>query len=145
MQNTKKIELIDLYAYLLDDTAKEDLCMDDEEWQKYLEWEWDPFIVFEWDPDYMVTPEWDTIYFIIIGSRVYYIDTTGSDDYLDKLEEFCTAQDPTVSRSGYNTRSESKNWRYMDENTREWWDLCKDLKIAYRGWCWYVYTLFQYA
>ena len=85
MQNTKKIELIDLYEDLLDDTAKEDLCMDDEEWQKYLEWEWDPFIVFEWDPDYMVTPEWDTIYFIIIGSRVYYIDTTESWEYMEEL------------------------------------------------------------
>jgi hypothetical protein len=37
MQNTKKLEFIDLYADPLDDTAKDDLCMDDEEWQKYLE------------------------------------------------------------------------------------------------------------
>jgi hypothetical protein len=66
---------------------------------------------------------------------VYYIDTTGSDDYLDKLEEFCTAQDPTISRSGYNSRSESKNWSYMEDNSWNGWDNCKDLKIAYRGGC----------
>jgi hypothetical protein len=33
----------------------------------------------------------------------------------------------------------------MEDNSWNGWDNCKDLKIAYRGGCWYVYTLFQYA
>lgn len=143
---TKKLQFIDLYEDLLDDIAKDDLCMDDEEWQKYMDGEWDPYIVFEWDPDYMVTPEWDTIYFIIIGSRVYYIDSTGSREYIEELEEFCKWQDPTISRSWYNTRSSTQNWEYMEYEDNAWESFAKNknLKIAYRWWCWYVYTLFEY-
>ena len=143
-KEAKKLEYIDLYQDILDETAKDDLCMDNEEWQKYMDGEWDPYIVFEWDPDYLVTPEGSIVYFIIIWSRVYYIGDP-DDEYMEALQEFCNWQDPTISRSWYNTRSETKKWQYMDDNTWNGWDNCKKLKIAYRWWCWYIYTLFEYA
>ena len=63
---------------------------------------------------------------------------------MDQLLEFCGGQNPKVSIGGYNTRSETKNRKYLENNNREGFDLCNNLKIAYRGGCGYCYTLFEY-
>jgi hypothetical protein len=60
--------------------------------------------------------------------------------------EFCRGQDTTISRAGYNSRSEVWHWEYMDywENAWESFKNNPNLKIAYRWGCGYVYTLFEY-
>ena len=99
--------------------------------------------LFEGDPDYMVTPDGECIYFFIRSEKNMVV-TSYETEYSNELLEFCKWQDTKVSRSGYNSRSEAWHWEYLDENTREWWDECKNLKIAYRWGCGYVYTLFEY-
>ena len=114
--------------------------------------EGDELVLFEGDPDYMVTP-WASenymtpqnhIYFFIRSEKNLVIVSDYS-DFDDELLEFCKGQDTRVSRSGYNSRSETWHWEYLENNTREWWDECKNLKIAYRWGCGYVYTLFEYV
>lgn len=114
----------------------------DEMQELYLE-DGEELSLFEGDPDYMVTPEGYPIYFFIRSDKNLVIVSDYS-DFDDELLEFCKGQDTTVSRAGYNTRSEVWHWEYLDENTRDGWDECKNLKIAYRWWCGYVYTLFEY-
>ena len=113
--------------------------------------EGDEFTLFEGDPDYMVAP-WASenymtsqnhIYFFIRSEKNLVIFSDYS-DFDDELLEFCKGQDTRVSRSWVNTRSEVWHWEYLENNTREWWDECKNLKIAYRWGCGYVYTLFEY-
>ena len=103
--------------------------------------------LFDGDPDYMVTPSGDEcIYFFIWSDKNLVIVSDYSWEWYDsELLEFCAGQDTRVSRSGYNTRSEVWHWEYLEKNTREWWDECKNLKIAYRWGCGYVYTLFEYV
>lgn len=145
--NEKKLQFIDLLNDRLDQKDFENLCMDEDEIKQYENGERDPFIIFEGDPDYMVTPKWNVIYFCIIDSTVYYLSMFDNQEDLDKLMEFCAAQNPKISPSWYNTRSESKNREYFeDENdNRDGFENYNWLKIAYRGWCWYVYTLFKYV
>lgn len=115
----------------------------DEMQELYLE-EGDELSLFEGDPDYMVTPGGECIYFFIRSDKNLVIVSDYS-DFDDELLEFCKGQDTSISRSGYNTRSETWHWEYLENNTREWWDECKNLKIAYRWGCGYVYTLFEYV
>ena len=105
--------------------------------------EGDEFVLFEGDPDYMVTPEGECIYFFIWSDKNLVI-TSDYSDFDDELLEFCEGQDTSVSIGGYNSRSETWSWEYLEKNTREWWDECKNLKIAYRWGCGYVYTLFEH-
>ena len=105
--------------------------------------EWGEFDLFEGDSDYMVTPEKNTIFFFIWSDKNLVI-TSEYSEFDDELLEFCAGQDTSVSRSWVNTRSETWHWEYLENNTREWWDECKNLKIAYRWGCGYVYTLFEY-
>ena len=113
--------------------------------------EGDELVLFECDPDYMVTP-WASenymtpqnhIYFFIWSDKNLVIVSDYS-DFDSELLEFCEGQDTTISRAGYNSRREAWHWEYLEKNTREWWDECKNLKIAYRWGCGYVYTLFEY-
>jgi hypothetical protein len=67
--------------------------------------EGEEFSLFEGDSDYMVTPEGECIYFFIRSEKNLVIVSDYS-DYDDELLEFCAGQDTTISRSGYNTRSE---------------------------------------
>lgn len=120
----------------------------DEMQELYLE-DGEELSLFEGDSDYMVIP-WktndfwmDTVYFFIRSDKNLVIVSDYS-DFDSELLEFCKGQDTRVSRSGYNTRSEVWHWEYLEKNTREWWDECKNLKIAYRWGCGYVYTLFEY-
>ena len=99
--------------------------------------------LFEGDPDYMVTPEGESVYFFIRSEKNMVI-TSYETEYSSELLEFCRGQDTRVSISGYNSRSESWNWEYLEKNNWEWWEECKNLKIAYRWGCGYVYTLFEY-
>jgi len=99
--------------------------------------------LFEGDPDYMVTPEGESVYFFIRSEKNMVI-TSYETEYSSELLEFCRGQDTRVSISGYNSRSESWNWEYLEKNDWEWWEECKNLKIAYRWGCGYVYTLFEY-
>ena len=101
--------------------------------------------LFEGDPDYMVTPEGECIYFFIRSEKNLVIVSDYSDFFDGELLEFCEGQDTRVSRSGYNSRRESWNWEYLEKNNWEWWEECKNLKIAYRWGCGYVYTLFEYV
>lgn len=105
--------------------------------------EGDELSLFEGDCDYMVTPEGYPIYFFIWSDKNLVI-TSEYSEFDDELLEFCAGQDTSVSRSWVNTRSEVWHWEYLEKNTREWWDECKNLKIAYRWGCGYVYTLFEY-
>jgi hypothetical protein len=59
--------------------------------------------------------------------------------------EFCNGQDTSISRSGYNTRSEVWHWEYMEHNSWDGFEKNWNLKIAYRWGCGYVYTLFEYV
>lgn len=120
----------------------------DEMQELYLE-DGEELSLFEGDSDYMVIP-WktndfwmDTVYFFIRSDKNLVIVSDYS-DFDSELLEFCKGQDTRVSRSGYNSRSETWHWEYLEKNTREWWDECKNLKIAYRWGCGYVYTLFEY-
>ena len=105
--------------------------------------EWGEFDLFEGDSGYMVTPEKNTIFFFIWSDKNLVI-TSEYSEFDDELLEFCAGQDTSVSMSWVNTRSEVWHWEYLEKNTWEWWDECKNLKIAYRWGCGYVYTLFEY-
>lgn len=135
----KKLELKSVYELSPDEMQELDLQEGDE------------LVLFEGDPDYMVTPGASDdymspqthIYFFIWSDKNLVIVSDYS-DFDSELLEFCEGQDTRVSRSGYNSRRESGRWEYLEKNTREWWDECKNLKIAYRWGCGYVYTLFEY-
>lgn len=107
--------------------------------------------LFEGDPDRMDTPGMDENY-LTESNRIYFfiwseknmVITSYETEFSDELLEFCKGQDTKVSRSGYNSRSEAWHWEYLEKNTWEWWEECKNLKIAYRWGCGYVYTLFEY-
>lgn len=114
-----------------------------EEMQELDLQEGEELALFEGDPDYMVEPNGYPVYFFIWSDKNLVIVSDYS-DFDDELLEFCKGQDTRVSRSGYNSRSETWHWEYLEKNTREWWDECKNLKIAYRWGCGYVYTLFEY-
>lgn len=142
----EKLEFIDLLNDCLEKEDFENLCFEDKEIEEYNDWQWDPFIVFEGDPDYMINPEnWNTVYFIRIDNKVYYIDCFDDGEDLEKLRDFIEWQDPKISLWWYNTRSKTKHREYLEDNNWDWWDRCKNLKIAYRWWCGYVYTLFEYV
>lgn len=114
--------------------------------------EWDELLLFEWDPDYMVTP-WASENYMTPQNHIYFfiwsdknlVITSDYSDFDDELLEFCKWQDTKVSKSGYNTRSETWHWQFMEywDNAWESFEKCKNLKIAYRWWCGYVYTLFE--
>lgn len=117
----------------------------DEMEELYLE-EWNELALFEGDPDYMVTPKEYPIYFFIWSDKNLVI-TSDYSDFDDELLEFCNWQDTTVSKSRYNTRSEAGKRQFMDYGDNAWESFAKNqnLKIAYRGGCWYVYSLFEYV
>lgn len=123
----------------------------DEMQELYLE-DGEELSLFEGDSDYMVIP-WktndfwmDTVYFFIRSDKNLVIVSDYS-DFDSELLEFCKGQDTRVSRSGYNSRSETWHWEYMDywENAWESFKNNPNLKIAYRWGCGYVYTLFEYV
>lgn len=136
----KKLELKNVYELSPDEMQELDLQEGDE------------FVLFEGDPDYMVTPgasenfmtPQNHIYFFIRSEKNLVIVSDYS-DFDEELLEFCRGQDTTISRAGYNSRREAWHWEYLEKNTWEWWDECKNLKIAYRWGCGYVYTLFEYV
>ena len=106
--------------------------------------EWEEYALFEWDCDFMKDPEWQTTCFFIRSKRNIVIISDYS-NYDKELLEFCKWQNTKVSLSGYNTRSETKKWKYMEENNWNSFEKSKKLKIAYRGGCGYYYTLFEYC
>jgi hypothetical protein len=67
--------------------------------------EGEEFELFEGDSDYMVLPNGYAVYFFIWSDKNLVI-TSYCDEYGDELLEFCEGQDTSISRSGYNTRSE---------------------------------------
>ena len=92
----KKLELLSVYE-----------LSPDEMQELYLE-EGEEFALFEGDPDYMVTPDGDCIYFFIRSDKNLVIVSDYSYSGFDsELLEFCEGQDTRVSRSGYNSRSET--------------------------------------
>lgn len=135
-----KYEIVPVY-YLSEEQMKE---LDLEEWEEMA--------LFEWDPDYMIETRighgWKEyerpVYFFIWKDENIIVVSEEDFEHQDELLEFCEGQDPTVSRAWYNTRSETKHREYLEDNTRDGREKCKNLKIAYRGWCGYVYTLFEY-
>lgn len=114
--------------------------------------EWNEMVLFEWDSDYMIETRighgWKEyerpVYFFIRKDEWLIVVSEDDFEHRDELLEFCEGQDPTVSRSWYNTRTETKHREYLEDNTWDGWENCKNLKIAYRWWCGYVYTLFEY-
>ena len=69
--------------------------------------EGDELVLFEGDPDYMVTPEGYPIYFFIWSDKNLVVTSDLDFSYCDELLEFCAGQDTSISRSGYNSRSET--------------------------------------
>jgi len=104
------------------------------------------FDLFGGDPDYMVTPEYQYPIYFFIRSDKNLVIVSDYSDYDDELLEFCAGQDTSVTPSGYNSRSEVWHWEYMDYEDNAWqaFEDNKNLKIAYRWGCGYVYTLFEY-
>ena len=133
MEN-EKLELKSVYELSPDEMQELDLQEGEE------------FLLFEGDSDYMVTPEGECIYFFIWSDKNLVIVSDYS-DFDSELLEFCAGQDTSVSIGGWNTRSEVWHWEYMDywENAWESFKNNPNLKIAYRWWCGYVYTLFEYV
>jgi hypothetical protein len=68
--------------------------------------EGEEFSLFEGDSDYMVAPNGECIYFFIRSEKNLVIVSDYS-DFDSELLEFCEGQDTRVSRSGYNSRSET--------------------------------------
>ena len=119
--------------------------MDNEELKYYDLEEWNELDLFEGDPDYMIDEKWNYTYFFISEKfNTVYIsdDWIWNDPKYEKLLNFCESQDPKISLSWYNTRSENDKWNYMDDDEdfyeNNW------LRIWYRWWCWYFYTCFKY-
>lgn len=146
----EKLQFIDLFNDRLEKDDFEKLCFSEKEIKDYENWQWDPFIVFEGDPDYMIDESWNTVYFIRIDNKVYYIDYNSDWDQwysdLEKLNEFIENQSMKISLWWNSTRSETKNRKYFEYENHSW-DWFKNynwLKIAYRNGCWYSYTLFKY-
>lgn len=129
---TKDCTILPVY-YLSEKQYKE---LDIEEWNEY--------VLFEWDPDFFVTKEWETIYFFIRSDKNIIV-TSQEFEYENELKEFCLWQNTKVSIWGYNTRSETKNWNYLEKNNWNGWNECKNMKIAYRWGCGYCYSLFEYV
>ena len=98
--------------------------------------------IFEWDCDYLVDKNWYTLYFLIYWNTVYTSDI--NTDYDDILLEFCNWQNTKITKSWNSYRYESWKWQYFDENTRDEFENYHWLKIAYRWWAGYCYTLFKY-
>lgn len=148
--NKEKLQFIDLFNDRLEKDDFENLCFSEKEIKDYENWQWDPFIVFEGDPDYMIDESWNTIYFIRIDNKVYYIDYDSNWDQgysdLKKLEQFIENQSMKISLWWNSSRSETENRKYFeDENySWDWFNSYNWLKIAYRNGCWYSYTLFKY-
>lgn len=111
--------------------------------------EWNEMVLFEWDSDWMDEPTergFNRIYFFIRSDKNLVITSDEPWNYKDELLEFCEWQDTKVSIGWYNTRSETWHWQFMEYGDNAWesFGKCKNLKIAYRGGCGYVYTLFEY-
>lgn len=135
-----KKEYIDLLNERLDQKAFSDLCFDENEIKEYKNWEFDLLKIFDGDPDYMLDENWNPLYFIIIWNRVYYVDYTFNSENVEKLKDFCNWQNPKISLSGCNTRSETHQRKYTDDFESYKWS-----KIAYRGGRGYIYTCFRYV
>ena len=136
----EKKELEMICTYELSEEDRKELWIDDTD---------DDLVLFEWDPDYMMEPHYDWrgwVYFYPIYFMIWknYIIVSEEPEHKEELMEFCLGQNPKVSLSGNTTRSETNHWEYLEKNNWEWWEECKNLKIAYRWGAWYVYTLFEY-
>lgn len=135
--NEKKLTLKSVYELTPDEMQELDLK------------EWNEMALFEGDSDYMISPDWcrveDATYFFIWSDKNLVV-TSDDTMFEDELLEFCNGQDTSISRSGVNTRSEAGKWEYMEYGDDAWESFKnnKNLKIAYRGGCGYVYTLFEY-
>ena len=118
----------------------------DEMEELYIE-EGDELSLFEGDPDFMVTPDGEYVYFFIWSEKNLVVTSNWNFDFDEELLEFCRGQDTSISRSGVNTRSEAWHWEYMEYGENAWksFEENKNLKIAYRWGCGYVYTLFEYV
>ena len=90
----EKLELKSVYELSPDEMQELDLQEGEE------------FSLFEGDPDYMVTPGGYCIYFFIRSDKNLVI-TSYCDECEDELLEFCEGQDTSISRAGYNSRSET--------------------------------------
>jgi len=105
---------------------------------------WDELALFEWDSDYMILENEYPIYFAIIWNTVYISDDDIDDENIEKLLNFCNSQNTKITKSGNSYRLENEKWKYFDENTRDEFENYNWLKIAYRWWAGYYYTLFKY-
>ena len=113
-----KKTLIDVYC--LDEKTKEDLSLEDEK----------EYLLFEWDPDYMVLQEdWEVLEHVYFTDYEDKIIIDWASGYEDKLIEFY---------------EDDEHWKPFEKQTREAFQAYDWLKIAYRGWVGYVYSLYYY-
>lgn len=104
--------------------------------------EWDEFALFDDNCDFLIDENWNRLYFYVDRNTIYVSDYDDFWEYYDKLLEFCENQNYKISRWWYNTRLETKKRKYFDDDKE--FDSYKWLKIAYRWWVGYYYTLFKY-
>jgi len=118
--------------------------LNDYDYRKLYLKRWDELALFEWDSDYMILENDYPIYFSIIWNTVYISDDDIDDENIEKLLNFCNSQNTKITKSWNSYRLENEKWKYFDENTRDEFENYNWLKIAYRWWAGYCYTLFKY-
>lgn len=123
MENTKKLQIRTIWELTPEELQELDLE------------EWNELALFEWDSDWIDEPTergFNRIYFFIWTDKNLVITSDEPWTCEDELLEFC--------------RSEVWHWEYLEYWDSAWesFEKCKNLKIAYRGGCGYVYTLFEY-
>ena len=90
--------------------------------------EWEELSLFDWDPDYIIDSYWYPCYFCISWNTIYtsdYDDPEIDDMILDFVEW--------------------KNRKSFEEQNREAFRKYDWIKLAYRWWIWYVYSLYYYT
>lgn len=119
-KTTKKLKIYNLYE-LPKKLYKELYLEKDKEYQ-----------LFEGDPDYLLDKDWYPVYFMKYWNYLI-IDNYSEDfdhDYEDIISKFF----------------EDNFEDYFESIDNNWWSFKEYdwIKIAYRGWSWYVYSLWWY-
>lgn len=118
-------------------TIKDIYELSPEELQELDLKEWNELLLFEWDPDYMVTawagddymtPQNHVYFFLWNDKNMIIASNTDDDDSNKKLLDF-------VNDTG--------KWESLKKQTWEWFNECKNTKIAFRNWVGYVYRLYE--
>ncbi len=99
--------------------------------------EWNELVLFEWDADFMVTawtsddymtPQNHVYFFLWNDKNMIIASDTEDDDSNQKLLDFV---------------NDTWKWESLEKQTWEWFNECKNAKIAFRNGIGYVYRLYE--